>query len=481
MAINFPTPPYTNGQVFTDPNGRVWQYETASNLWCMVTVFRDYMYFKAGQVAYMKLPTGTGNQFVLLVEGSVSTSFCRLWMIPDGTPTINLSTGTIGTDTALVLSYTNGLRITYSGGGSGKVWDEYNDGPASGLDAQYSSYMWASSVGHYGVYFLKMEWDSASRWRLLSNYATGSPSGNNCRVAYADDAGTLGTLSSATASTASTIAARDSGGNLFAKSFVVDGSGVYQAGVIYSDGNWGMLFRGKQASPGTAEFGFINSAGTQLAVITGAGLWQVADGTAGGPSLTFWNDPNTGLYRHANDGFALTTGGGARAYIDSSGRFTLGTTGGGDHIFEIKAADYTHMVFTPSGVSSPRMFFNLYADASSAIGFLELNRRTADGVFGNSGLTHAGMIYQVASGSSYWLWRLGASNGNFAPIVFYMDSARNFGFGGNSFGTSAAGVLSIANGTAPTTSPTGVGQLWVESGALKYRGSSGTVTTIANA
>ena len=29
--------------------------------------------------------------------------------------------------------------------------------------------------------------------------------------------------------------------------------------------------------------------------------------------------------------------------------------------------------------------------------------------------------------------------------------------------------------------PAGVGQLYVESGALKYRGSSGTVTTIANA
>jgi hypothetical protein len=50
-----------------------------------------------------------------------------------------------------------------------------------------------------------------------------------------------------------------------------------------------------------------------------------------------------------------------------------------------------------------------------------------------------------------------------------------------SAGTSAAKVIGIANGTAPTTSPTGMGQLYVESGALKYRGSSGTVTTIAPA
>ena len=52
---------------------------------------------------------------------------------------------------------------------------------------------------------------------------------------------------------------------------------------------------------------------------------------------------------------------------------------------------------------------------------------------------------------------------------------------GMTFGTAAANVLAIANGTAPTSSPAGGGQLYVESGALKYRGSSGTVTTIANA
>jgi hypothetical protein len=57
----------------------------------------------------------------------------------------------------------------------------------------------------------------------------------------------------------------------------------------------------------------------------------------------------------------------------------------------------------------------------------------------------------------------------------------NVGIGTTSFGTSAVTVLGIANGTAPSSSPAGMGQLYVESGALKYRGSSGTVTTIANA
>jgi hypothetical protein len=43
-------------------------------------------------------------------------------------------------------------------------------------------------------------------------------------------------------------------------------------------------------------------------------------------------------------------------------------------------------------------------------------------------------------------------------------------------------VLGIANaGTVPTTNPTGGGILYVEAGTLKFRGSSGTITTIANA
>lgn len=43
-------------------------------------------------------------------------------------------------------------------------------------------------------------------------------------------------------------------------------------------------------------------------------------------------------------------------------------------------------------------------------------------------------------------------------------------------------MLQVGNVTAaPTDNPTGGGILYVESGALKYRGSSGTVTTVANA
>ena len=45
-----------------------------------------------------------------------------------------------------------------------------------------------------------------------------------------------------------------------------------------------------------------------------------------------------------------------------------------------------------------------------------------------------------------------------------------------------SGIMAIGNATTtPTSTPTGGGVLYVDSGALKYRGSSGTTTTIASA
>lgn len=49
-------------------------------------------------------------------------------------------------------------------------------------------------------------------------------------------------------------------------------------------------------------------------------------------------------------------------------------------------------------------------------------------------------------------------------------------------GGGSTGVIGITNaGTVPTTNPSGGGVLYAEGGSLKWRGSSGTVTTIANA
>ena len=89
-----------------------------------------------------------------------------------------------------------------------------------------------------------------------------------------------------------------------------------------------------------------------------------------------------------------------------------------------------------------------------------LNSITAGGQFRTSGI--AGL-----DGSSAMLFAGGRSIQLFS--------------GTNSLG-GGAGVLGIANaGTVPSSNPTGGGILYVEAGALKYRGSSGTITTLGAA
>ena len=80
-------------------------------------------------------------------------------------------------------------------------------------------------------------------------------------------------------------------------------------------------------------------------------------------------------------------------------------------------------------------------------------------------------------------WSIGTGTaGNsftFTPAMT-LDASGNLLVGLTAAGTTAAKTIQIANGTAPTANVTG-GQLYVEAGALKYRGSSGTITTLANA
>jgi len=76
-------------------------------------------------------------------------------------------------------------------------------------------------------------------------------------------------------------------------------------------------------------------------------------------------------------------------------------------------------------------------------------------------------ISTKGAGSTY------ISSGGNGNIGLFTTSG-SFGFG--------AKVIFIANaGTVPSSNPTGGGILYVEGGALKYRGSSGTITTIAPA
>ena len=83
-----------------------------------------------------------------------------------------------------------------------------------------------------------------------------------------------------------------------------------------------------------------------------------------------------------------------------------------------------------------------------------------------------------------------SGSGTTLDLAFRFDSSErmritsggNVGIGTTDQFGGGVKVVGLANATTvPASNPTGGGVLYVESGALKYRGSSGTVTTIANA
>lgn len=77
-----------------------------------------------------------------------------------------------------------------------------------------------------------------------------------------------------------------------------------------------------------------------------------------------------------------------------------------------------------------------------------------------------------------------ASDTSFETLFVFqrVGAGGNLGFRTTSQFGKGQGIIAIVNATvAPTVNPAGGGILYVEAGALKFRGSSGTVTVIAPA
>lgn len=119
---------------------------------------------------------------------------------------------------------------------------------------------------------------------------------------------------------------------------------------------------------------------------------------------------------------------------------------------------------------SENVFAAIVADNTSAKPILQL-RNARNDTLGVSGQTGTGDFLQC-------LW-----NNNVASqeTRFRVDQYGNARIGHGATAGGGAGVLGFANAaTVPNSNPAG-GVLYVESGALKYRGSAGTITPLANA
>lgn len=132
-----------------------------------------------------------------------------------------------------------------------------------------------------------------------------------------------------------------------------------------------------------------------------------------------------------------------------------------------KVANYLMLVTEAGGVGSNRA---IWLNSASHLYF------TAGGGESAQWYLSTGGNWLASTDSAY---TIGGDGGN-RPIDLHL--ARNLVLGMSQSLGGGSKVINIGNcTTAPTTNPTGGGILYVEAGALKYRGTSGTVTTIAPA
>ena len=264
----------------------------------------------------------------------------------------------------------------------------------------------------------------------------------------------------------------------------------------------------------------LNASGNLLlgtATDSANGKLQLATHTTSAGGIGFGTD--TSLYRVRNGTLALNDssgnpspkfefyeGGSYKSSIYTYlGNMTIGTEAAGGSLTLRTASGTTALTLD----SSQNASFAGKTKISKVSGAtqLQIANNSTDGGFvwsyGSSNLAAFGGAEYV---SSAWTARNTAASGfvcghgELGDIIFFTDTGltsgntysptsrfaiRNNGNIGvntqDQFG-SGVGVIGIKSaGTVPTTNPSGGGVLYVEGGALKYRGSSGTVTTIANA
>jgi hypothetical protein len=216
-------------------------------------------------------------------------------------------------------------------------------------------------------------------------------------------------------------------------------------------------------------------------------LWMYANGASAGYlqgtttdiSLIGASNKNVSFTAQGTGTQAFSTANTVRMTLDASGNLIVapsGTSGAG-LVTAVKntgagysAAFTAKAQGTAQGQVAGYMFMPTFTGTADNV-----PRRAAD-IWGGFNGNWVGeyLSFGVGTGS-------GNDAGNQTTERMRLNGEGNLGLGGTSFGSGTL-VMFIANATAvPSTNPTGGGVLYVQAGALKYRGSSGTVTTIAAA
>lgn len=212
-------------------------------------------------------------------------------------------------------------------------------------------------------------------------------------------------------------------------------------------------------------------------------LWTTATDASRTSRIDFANVRNGGALTRVlsieQDAFStaiLTVG-------PSNGGLSTLQLGGGSNATQFQGGDNGgFIVWSRTGGAKDLASIQTTAADGTTAGLVTFNQRIKNSSGAN---THSAVKIRTT---------LNNTGGTTNATIFDLDTTNtsltgttvtlaNIAYGGSPvLNISSAGVCILSNTTAaPSTNPSGGGALYVESGALKYRGSSGTVTTIANA
>jgi hypothetical protein len=226
----------------------------------------------------------------------------------------------------------------------------------------------------------------------------------------------------------------------------------------------GALTLGTALTVGNGGTGVTTSTGTGSVVLGTTPTFTTSalfpSGTLSAPGISVSGDTNTGIYFPAADTIGFVKGGVDAMRITAAGDVLLATTASADLPgLSVGNTGATRQVL--GGMANSSWRIREWDNVNMAAWVTNISALNA---IDNAAIPS--WKTQQGGGQDYWrIARAAAASSVFAEL----------------FRVTSGGWVQLFDSTAPSINPTFSGYLYVESGALKYRGSSGTVTTVAAA
>lgn len=263
-------------------------------------------------------------------------------------------------------------------------------------------------------------------------------------------------------------------------------------GSIAANYGTGMTFRGQSTTTADRDMAAINAIWTTATDGSRQSQVQIQGVTGAGALATALSIRGNGVV--VTNNLIL---GGTSTTASTTNPATITTNS-----VNLNLLTFSQDIFFTAGFSGESLRLATLSLSTSAVNATILARCDPAGTpsagFGSSYTTQLKSTTTIDQNASEWqtLWATATHASRKARIVgnVYDTAARewirgeadgaraNIGLLGASDFGSGSGVIAILNATtAPSATPSGGGVLYVESGALKYKGSSGTVTTLGAA